>query len=957
MAAPVIQPSFANGELSPKLYGRIDLQKYHSAAALIRNFFVDYRGGVSNRAGSMFVGPCSTPAPNRSSLPRLIPFLFSTIQAYALEFGNGYIQFIKDGAYVLESATVRNISAITQANPGVVTTSAPHGLTTGDKVYLTGIGGMVQLNGRTVQVIVTGASTFTMVDLLTNVAINTTGYTAYTSGGTETKIYIISTPYVGSDIRLLKFTQSADVMTLTHPSYAPRELTRTADDAWTLTTITFAAQLSPPGGIVLTPSTVGSVYYAYRVTAVTEDGNESVASDLVGTLSLDITTTANHIQISWTSVAGAKFYNVYKATPVKNAVSPTSSSPPVPTLFGFMITTEALLVSDTYIDPDYAQTPPLARDPVSPGQLISVNLTAGGAGFTSKPTVAVTGGGGSGAIVEALLNGGSVVGFIIINPGRNYTSAPTITISGGGGAGATATATIGPTTGTYPGTCGYLQQRRTFAGSTNQPKAFWMSQPGLHYNFNISNPLRADDAITGALDSLQVNAIQHLVPMTGSIGAASSLLAFTTGSIWQISGGGQADPITPQSAQGVPQANSGVNIYLAPLVINESILYAPYTGLVVRELNYNVRTNIYGGTEISTLSNHLFTSYEIISWAYADAPNKLAWCVRSDGAMLTLAFLKEQEVIGWAHSDTNGRYVSVCTIPENGIDAVYFIVERLINGNFVYYAERAASREIDNDIQNSWFLDCALSNDSGSNVSLPAATMQPTAASGTGVIFVQSSAVITAGHVGHQIRAGSGVATITAVNALNITCNIVQPFATIPNEVGDFPVLWLSGEWELWAPVTTVSGLWHLEGTTVRVFADGNDLGTRTVTNGAVALNGTYFRVVVGLSYISQMQTLYLDTNNPTIQGKRKQAYGMTTRVAESTGFSVGDTFDTLQPWNPNVQNFQGTQQNGLRTGDYRRNIAGGWTILGQQCIEQDAPLPVSVLAVIPEITIGDSPG
>ena len=80
----------------------------------------------------------------------------------------------------------------------------------------------------------------------------------------------------------------------------------------------------------------------------------------------------------------------------------------------------------------------------------AVSITGGGAGYTSVPTVAVTGGGGFGAQIRAEVSAGAVNALIIENPGREYTSAPTITISGGGASSdATATATIG--TITYTG--------------------------------------------------------------------------------------------------------------------------------------------------------------------------------------------------------------------------------------------------------------------------------------------------------------------------------------------------------------------------------------------------------------------------------------------------------------------------------------------------------------------------
>jgi len=75
-----------------------------------------------------------------------------------------------------------------------------------------------------------------------------------------------------------------------------------------------------------------------------------------------------------------------------------------------------------------------------------IQLTSSGAGYTSQPTVTITGGGsGSGAIAEAVLNAaGQVTGITLISGGSGYSSVTpvVVTISGGGGAGATATATI-----------------------------------------------------------------------------------------------------------------------------------------------------------------------------------------------------------------------------------------------------------------------------------------------------------------------------------------------------------------------------------------------------------------------------------------------------------------------------------------------------------------------------------
>lgn len=76
-------------------------------------------------------------------------------------------------------------------------------------------------------------------------------------------------------------------------------------------------------------------------------------------------------------------------------------------------------------------------------QVSAVNVTAGGTGFTSEPSVGIKGGGGTGATAVAAINaGGNVASVTITNPGTGYTTAPTVEFTGGGGKDAKATATV-----------------------------------------------------------------------------------------------------------------------------------------------------------------------------------------------------------------------------------------------------------------------------------------------------------------------------------------------------------------------------------------------------------------------------------------------------------------------------------------------------------------------------------
>lgn len=230
--------SFTAGEISPRLEGRINIEKYREGLSDLTNMVVMPHGGVTRRPGTEFLGATA----DSSVKSRLIPFQFKTSDTYILEFGNQTMRVYRNDLQVL-NASAKTITAITKANPGVVT-SASHGFSNGDEVYVDSIGGMTELNGRNYLVANVTTNTFTLQDLFGN-DIDTTSFTTYTSGGTATEIYEIATPYAEADLFDLRFAQSADTMYIVHPSYDVRTLTRTDHNAWTFATPTFSGSPSP----------------------------------------------------------------------------------------------------------------------------------------------------------------------------------------------------------------------------------------------------------------------------------------------------------------------------------------------------------------------------------------------------------------------------------------------------------------------------------------------------------------------------------------------------------------------------------------------------------------------------------------------------------------------------------------------------------------------------------------
>lgn len=866
MSNNLIQPSFAAGELAPSLYARVDVNKYHVGAALVENFVVDYRGGIFNRPGTEFVGQCKS----SDKTVVLIPFQFSVIQTYILEFGNLYMRVIKDGAYVTQTPIA--ITGITRAAQGVVST-APQTLAVGDWVFLTGIGGMTELNGKTVIVGAGPTSTsFALLDLQGN-PIDTTNYHAYSTGGTFARIYTLATPYAAADLQNLKYTQSADVMTLTHTSYAPRDLTRTGHANWTLTAISFATNMVPPTGVTAVASAAGAAVYAYVVTSVGLDGQESIASvrgDLSG--AVNIAATAGHIDISWTapgSGAPVDYYNIYKA-----AFLPTAGTIPAGVNFGWIGDATGLAFVDNNITPDFTKTPPLANNP-----------------FASN---------------------------------------------------------------NHPGAVGYFQQRRTFAGSTLQPETIWGSQPGAFSNFDVSNPIKDDDSIEATLSSRQVNNIKFMIAMPGG------LVVLTGGGAWQVSGGSANAAITPSSIQATPQAYNGC-ADIEPITINYDILYVQQRGNVVRDLSYNFYVNNYTGIDISLLANHLLRGFTLTRWAYAEEPFKVVWAVRNDGKLLSLTYLKEQEVYGWAHHHTLGLFQSVATIQEGTENAVYVVVKRLINGNYVQYVERMQSDPLTYGVEDAWYVDSGLQN----ALTYPNATLTASAATGTGVVFIADSPVFAPGDVGKILRMGGGIATVTTVagDGLSITGNLTRDiqnviygdpsvYQTIP---ADIPLPVAPGEWSLAAEISSISGLDHLEGQIVTILADGSVQPQKTVTNGKITLDSPASKVTVGLPYASRLQTLDIDTGEPTIQGKRKKISALTVRVAYTRGIKMGSTFNTMTEFKQRSTQPMGTPVEPAESEDQRIIMDPSWQEPGRICVRQDYPLPAHILGIIPEMVVGDT--
>lgn len=246
------------------------------------------------------------------------------------------------------------------------------------------------------------------------------------------------------------------------------------------------------------------------------------------------------------------------------------------------------------------------------------------------------------------------------------------------------TITLNTTTNEYPNTVTYLEQRRWFAGTKLAPQSIWATRNATESNLTSSTPSRDDDALQFRIAAQQQNAIRFLVPLI-------DMIALTAGGEFRIfADGGPA--ITPGTLAIKPQSYSGC-AQVQPALTSSSCLYVQAQGSRIRELSYDPNgLGVYKSVDVSLFAPHLFNGKQVKELAYVRAPDQTLWCVRTDGTLLGMTYVPDQQVFGWHVHTTDGTIESCAVIPEGAEDTLYVVVKRTINGRTVRNIERLKSR-------------------------------------------------------------------------------------------------------------------------------------------------------------------------------------------------------------------------------------------------------------------------
>lgn len=889
----VIQRAFNSGEVSPSYYSRVDFYAYQTGLRACRNTIVKPDGGIWNRPGYKFV---AYPKSQTGLFPVFIPFIYGFSfsggfsGAYVLEFGDAYMRVHKDGEQVREAS--KNITGITQASPGVVTVTS-HGYSDGDELYITGIVGMTELNGRSVLVDNATTHTFTMTDVHGN-AINTSGFTAYSSGGTVSRTYELATPFTGGLQLLLNYNQAHDVMTLTSKVglHEPYELIHTSATSWTIQAKTIGPTQAAPTGVQRDSGGAAGVSI-YKISALSaETGEESLATINGSTISY-YGTSANPLVIEWTAATGADRYVVYR-----QIITPDAS---YEYDFGFVgsVPGGTLQFKDIGFPIDYTRGPQYSRNP-----------------FSSSSN--------------------------------------------------------------YPIASGYYQQRLIYGGSINNPERVWTSQTGAFNNFNISSPLRDSDAVTFDIvgNGKQMNQVLGIL----DIGA---LVIMTADGEW-VCQGNDSGTLTPGGINLRQHSYNGSFWFVQPVVVDNTALYVQRNGRIIRDLVFNLSSDGYAGNDITITAKHLFRKNIILNLSFQKQPTPTVWVQRSDGdnssadqTLLGCTYARENNVTAWHRHDSNGAYfMAICSIPDvepntvdeafgTGEDKLYVAVSREIDGVQTRMVEQM-DRRYHANVRDYKFMDSHLSFHAEGIISTKLGSLS----GGTNWVETEtltltstdlSPATFAASLVGKQIHMfdedGEQLKmTVTAASG-GTSCS-VQPIRTVPINMRNTSL-------SITRPANSVGGLWHLEGENVSIFADGKVIASPnnpsydivTVANGTVDLEDWYNVVHVGLPYISDVETLDIDSvSSETVADKKKIITNLSMHVEDTRGLWVGDK----PPEDDETDPLQGLQELKLRDQeDYPDPVAlttdvieeviqGHWNSDGRIFIRQIDPLPFTINSIIP---------
>lgn len=639
-----------------------------------------------------------------------------------------------------------------------------------------------------------------------------------TSGGTPIEI---ATPYSDTDVQDLQYVQFGDLLYLAHPSYPPRVLTRESNTSWTLSELTLlpepTVEIGELPNTTVTPGAISGSGVTFTAGAADTFLDADVGRQIINL--------SGSGRASITAVAaggGSATCDIVEEFPNTSAIasqswkldlSPIAALTPSGTKVGSIIT----------IDADVTGTSTTALETFSAtdvGRYIKLN----------NGVVVITAVGSSSSISAEVLKS-----LDSLDETENWTLEDPAWSSTRG----------------YPRAIGFHEQRLIFGGTTAQPQTIWFSETGIFDGFGVGSD--DDDSIEVELASNEANQIQWFA-------SGRELVVGTAGSETTITTGGAAGPITSSNIQARQRTRHGSSTQ-QPITIRNEIVFVNASKKKLMSFLYDFETDGFLGEDLLFLAEHITTD-NIVEAVYVQDPDSQIYAVLEDGNMIVGAYDRKQKVIGWSTFTTDGNYEHITTIKRNGIDEVWVIVKRTINGSDVRYIELFDNGN-GTDYQHS-FLDSFLTlND--------AITISGITQANPGVVTATSHGLSD----GDQVRIKEVVGMTELNNDVFTVANSTTHTFELTNSSGSnidtSSYTAYSSGGEAHKLVTTISNLDHLEGKTVAVCGDGADQASKVVSGGAITAAIAAGEFVVGLPVTTTLTTLNKNYNIGlgSMQGQR----------------------------------------------------------------------------------------
>jgi hypothetical protein len=632
MPAHPFKTNFTKGELTPKLIGRVDLQGYANGAECLENYVVQVHGGVARRAGTLFVYP----AKDQTTAVRLMPFEFSVTQAYMLEFGAGYIRVFANRAPVL-AATAQPATGITL------------GALTGCTVTITAATGTVFAAAdvhREIRAVADGGrahirsvtdATRVTADVLVDFASLSLASASWFLSGAPVEV---TSPYAATDLFNLRGAQSADVLFLADQHAAPRKLLRNTPTSFALNTISFNPPPSVELGIAPIASLIPAATSGATVNFNTDAGDAFLAADVDRQI---VSGSARAVIIAIASVrqATGRVLDPFASTVTISSGAWRIDGSPVATLT---------------VD---------KKEPVN----AAVTLTLSLAGWRSTDVgkfIHVLGG----LIQITQVDSTTAALGVLLSALTSTTPAP-------GGSWTLENEAWTVARG-FPGVTTFHQQRLLWAGSPAQPDTVWGSVVADYENH--SSGTDDDLAIEFTIADNGVNVIRWMV------GADDLMLGTLSGAYRIVTP--SDEPLTPTNINVKPASKYGADFSVDALSVGGNVLFLQRGQRQLREMVFSFETDGFLAPDVAILAEHLLRE-GVTQMAYLSAPDSVVLAVTGDGRLLTLAYERPEEVVGWSHHITAGAFESVAVLPNpcGTSEEVWVAVRRTIAGATVRYLE------------------------------------------------------------------------------------------------------------------------------------------------------------------------------------------------------------------------------------------------------------------------------